>query len=111
MTASEVFAIKTGLGFSSTVCAVVSKSKAKKAKHGGEEKWTEKEKLRETPFSANKLTFHQVLLHVPFTLIGLSPCSITKVLTGADYSNKSCGCRGGVTQRTGMQKGLPEDQQ
>ncbi|TNN51129.1 hypothetical protein EYF80_038650 [Liparis tanakae] len=36
---------------------------------------------------------------------------ITKVLTGADYSNKSCGPRGGVTQRTGMQKGLPEVQQ
>lgn len=53
------------------------------------EKWTKREKVAETPFSANKLTFHQVLLHVPFTFIGLSPCSITKVLTGADYSNTS----------------------
>lgn len=59
----------------------------------------------------NKLTFLQVLLHIAFTFIGLSPCSITKVLTGADYYNKSCGPRGGVTQRTGMQKGLPEVQQ
>lgn len=75
-------------------------------------KRTKREKLWRTPFSANQLTFHQVLLQVPFTIIGLSPCSITKVLTGADYFNKSYRTRGvGVTQRTGMQKGLPEGQQ
>lgn len=70
----------------------------------------QQKKLYGTSFSANKLTFHQVLLHVPFTFIGLRPCSITKVLTGVDYPNKSCGPRAGVNQRTGMQKGLPEGQ-
>lgn len=81
-----------------------------KAKHRENGKERTKRKISETPFSANKLTFHQVLVHFPFTFIGLNPCSITKVLTGADYSNKSWGRRGGVTQRTGMQKGLPEGQ-
>lgn len=55
-----------------------------------------------------KRTFHQALLRVSFTLPGLGSCSRTKVLTAADYSNKSRSFRGGVTQRTGMQKGLPE---
>lgn len=114
----DSFAMKTGSDLSSTalsVRAVVShswyKQRAVVRKQNIEQsKVDEKEKLGETPFSANKLTFHQVPLHIPFTFIGLSPCSITKVLTGADYSNKSCGPRGGVTQRTGMQKGLPEGQ-
>lgn len=107
-----------GLGFlfhCTILCAGVShsgyKQRAMGRKQNTEKKEWTKRKNSETPFSANKLTFHQVLLHVPFTFIGLNPCSITKVLTGADYSNKSCGRRGGVTKRTGMQKGLPEGQQ
>lgn len=79
-------------------------------KQGGEKnRWSIRKNSER--FLSVQLTFHQVLLHVSFTFTGLSPCSITKVLTGADYSNKSWSHRGGVTQRTGMQTGLPEVQQ
>lgn len=48
----------------------------------------------QVPFRG-KRTFHQALLRVSLTLPGLGSCSRTKVLTAADYSNKSRSFGGG----------------
>lgn len=69
-----------------------------------------KGKSQRDSFRCKQTYFSSGAITRPIHIIGLRPCSITKVLTGADYPNKSCGPRGGVTQRTGMQKGLPEGQ-
>lgn len=112
MTTKRKYIIQRGCGFSSPAAKTFFFfiPDSKREPWGERQKNRQKGKNPEFPFSANKLTFHQLLLHILFTFIGLDPRSITKVLTGSDYCNKSCSHRRRVTKRTGMLKGLLEGQ-